>query len=81
MSRICHTGSFANRSTQVLGKRTDDRLLPIGDEEGKAKQYLTYLYSIKYKEKLEARAGIEPAHKGFADLSLTTWVPRPGKAA
>jgi hypothetical protein len=29
-----------------------------------------------YKEELEARAGIEPAHKGFADLSLTTWVPR-----
>ena len=27
---------------------------------------------------LEARAGIEPAHKGFADLSLTTWVPRLG---
>jgi hypothetical protein len=27
-------------------------------------------------EELEARAGIEPAHKGFADLSLTTWVPR-----
>ncbi len=26
--------------------------------------------------RLEARAGIEPAHKGFADLSLTTWVPR-----
>ncbi len=20
--------------------------------------------------------GIEPTHKGFADLSLTTWVPR-----
>ena len=36
---------------------------------------------IKYWEKLEARAGIEPAHKGFADLSLTTWVPRLGKAA
>src|SRR5437899_5087219 len=27
--------------------------------------------------KLEARVGIEPTHKGFADLSLTTWVPRP----
>jgi hypothetical protein len=27
---------------------------------------------------LEARVGIEPTHKGFADLSLTTWVPRPG---
>ena len=22
------------------------------------------------------RVGIEPTHKGFADLSLTTWVPR-----
>jgi hypothetical protein len=25
---------------------------------------------------LEARVGIEPTHKGFADLSLTAWVPR-----
>jgi hypothetical protein len=29
---------------------------------------------------LEARVGIEPTHKGFADLSLTTWVPRLGQA-
>ena len=29
------------------------------------------------RERLEARVGIEPTHKGFADLSLTTWVPRP----
>ncbi len=29
------------------------------------------------KTELEARVGIEPTHKGFADLSLTTWVPRP----
>ena len=32
----------------------------------------------QFSRELEARVGIEPTHKGFADLSLTTWVPRPG---
>ncbi len=35
----------------------------------------------KEKIRLEARVGIEPTHKGFADLSLTTWVPRPNAEA
>jgi hypothetical protein len=28
------------------------------------------------KNSLEARGGIEPPNKGFADLCLTTWLPR-----
>jgi hypothetical protein len=31
---------------------------------------------LQVAERLEARVGIEPTHKGFADLSLTAWVPR-----
>ena len=31
---------------------------------------------LQSRMKLEARAGIEPAHRGFADLGLTTWQPR-----
>jgi hypothetical protein len=38
---------------------------------------LTASQTSNCKENLEARVGIEPTHKGFADLSLTTWVPRP----
>jgi hypothetical protein len=34
-------------------------------------------YARNCEGRLEARVGIEPTHKGFADLSLTTWVPRP----
>jgi len=30
---------------------------------------------------VEAAVGFEPTHRGFADLSLTTWVRRPGVCA
>ena len=49
---------------------------------GKSGKPAQSMESIDFAWKsLEARAGIEPAHKGFADLSLTTWVPRLGRAA
>ena len=37
-----------------------------------------FFYLCDYE--LEARGGIEPPNKGFADLCLTTWLPRPGRA-
>ena len=33
-------------------------------------------YSCCHMQRLEARGGIEPPSKGFADLCLTTWLPR-----
>ncbi len=31
---------------------------------------------MRARKDLEARGGIEPPNKGFADLCLTTWLPR-----
>ena len=36
-----------------------------------------YVTFSDLREILEARARIELANKGFADLCLTTWLPRP----
>ncbi len=45
-----------------------------GTQEGQKTNYRQLLYSAA--KILEARVRIELTHKGFADLSLTTWVPR-----
>jgi hypothetical protein len=36
--------------------------------------------ALVFVGELEAAIGFEPMHRGFADLSLTTWVRRPAES-
>src|ERR1700729_1679930 len=56
---------------------TESEPLPMDAQNASLLRFTVLWLSLSWKN-LEARAGIEPAHKGFADLSLTTWVPRLG---
>src|SRR5271167_1914403 len=51
-----------------------------GQTRSKSRKGERAMASAECTKRLEARVRIELTYKGFADLSLTTWVPRPETA-
>src|SRR5260370_2685873 len=65
---------------------TRRRVCSLRDQRNGASRYQPCDTTVDSKLKLagtemEATAGIEPADEGFADLCLTTWLRRLGRAA
>src|SRR6476660_7377201 len=71
LNRGEQTHRSTNRAEKRLNCRPNSRRNLRQTAEGFLPQGNAYEIEI-----LEARVRIELTHKGFADLSLTTWVPR-----
>ena len=55
---------------------TPEQLDPVGQSDGRLVLETAGPVNSTGRKENEAGAGIEPANKGFADLCLTTWLPR-----
>jgi hypothetical protein len=65
-AKSCGLGPFVSAHV-----RSGERVTPVP-----LHRPVSLIASVYRGFKMEARVGIEPTHKGFADLSLTAWVPR-----
>ena len=79
-SRVLHPGFCQLEGPRFVSERV--RAVAEGFEVARCRSEIPNAVRTRVGQKmvelLEARVGIEPTHKGFADLSLTTWVPRLG---
>ena len=72
----------ALRAAESVGQKSESLILVPGAGVQPARGFPQRILSPSClavpspRHVLEARVGIEPTYKGFADPSLTTWVPR-----
>jgi hypothetical protein len=78
--QLSRTPTYSARATAVLALSQQYGLIVNGGanlESARGEgESITPASGVNSRGNLEARVGIEPTHKGFADLSLTAWVPR-----